>query len=183
MTSKRSATLTLITIICGVYLWQLLNANVTFNFCLPSLQYLQDSNQWYRLFTVALVHDTSSSLPWHLAFNMLALYSLGNQIEVILGRTRFLIIFFFSLLTGSLLSAYLASPMSYSIGASGAVFGLFGAIAVIGRRIGADVRGVIAIVAVNFFIGFGLGGVDWHAHLGGLIGGALISNFVLPRRR
>lgn len=182
MPRKRTATVTLITVICAVYLWQLLDANVIYRFALLPWDYMQQSNQWYRLFSVALVHDQSSTLPFHLAFNMLALYQLGNQIEVLMGRERFLIIFFTSLLTGSLLSSYLASPTSYSIGASGAVFGLFGALAVIGRRIGADIRGVIGIVVLNFLIGFSIGGVDWHAHLGGLIGGALISQALIRRR-
>ena len=182
MKHKRTATVSLITVICAVYLWQLLDPNVISRFALGPWAYMQQSNEWYRLFSVALVHDQSSTLPLHLAFNMLALYQLGNQIEHLIGRSKFLAIFFFSLLCGSLVSSYLAPINSISIGASGAVFGLFGAIAVIGRRIGANINGVIGIVAVNFLLGFTIGGVDWRAHLGGLIGGAAISSFLLARR-
>lgn len=182
MKHQRTATVSLITVICAVYLWQLLDPNVISRFALGPWLYLQQTNEWYRLFTVALVHDQSNTLPLHLAFNMLALYQLGNQIEHLIGRSKFLIIFFFSLLTGSLLSSYLAPINAVSVGASGAVFGLFGAIAVIGRRIGANINGVIGIVAINFALGFTIGGVDWRAHLGGLIGGAAISTAMLARR-
>lgn len=182
MLRQRPVTVTIVTVICGVYLWQLLDPQVITRFALTPWAYLQQTNEWYRLFTVALVHDQSSTLPIHLAFNMLALYQLGLQLEQLLGRNRFLIIFFTSLLTGSLLSSYLAPLNSISIGASGAVFGLFGAIAVVGKRIGADIKGVIGIVALNFLLGFTVGGVDWRAHLGGLIGGAAISSALIRRR-
>lgn len=180
MAQKRTATVSLITVISGVYLLQLLNSSVIDQLSLQPLSYLQQSNQWYRLFTVALVHDQSSTLPLHLAFNMLALYQLGNQIEYLMGRQKFLIIFFTSLFTGSLFSAYFLAGAS--VGASGAIFGLFGAMAVVGKKIGADISGVIGVVLVNFLIGFTIPNVDWHAHLGGLIGGAVISTALLKRR-
>lgn len=180
MAQKRTATVSLITVICGVYLLQLLSGSVIDQLSLQPIGYLQQSGQWYRLITVALVHDQSSTLPLHLAFNMLALYQLGNQIEYLMGRQKFLIIFFVSLLTGSLASAYLLQGAS--VGASGAIFGLFGAMAVVGKRIGADISGVIGVVLLNFLIGFTIPNVDWHAHLGGLIGGALISSLLFRRR-
>jgi len=93
-----------------------------------------------------------------------------------------LVVFFVSLLTGSLASSYFASIYSYSVGASGAIFGLFGALAIVGKKIGADIRSIIVIIGINFFIGFAMGGVDWHAHLGGLIGGVVAANFVMQRR-
>jgi membrane associated rhomboid family serine protease len=93
-----------------------------------------------------------------------------------------LVVFFVSLLTGSLASSYFASIYSYSVGASGAIFGLFGALAIVGTKIGADIRSIIVIIGINFFIGFAMGGVDWHAHLGGLIGGVVAANFVMQRR-
>jgi membrane associated rhomboid family serine protease len=59
---------------------------------------------------------------------------------------------------------------------------LFGALAIVGKRIGADIRSIVVIIGINFFIGFAMGGVDWHAHLGGLIGGAVAANLVMQRR-
>jgi len=63
----------------------------------------------------------------------------------------------------------------YSIGASGMIFGLFGALALVGERAGVEWRSILIIVGLNFAIGFVLGGVDWRGHLGGLIGGALVT--------
>jgi rhomboid protease GluP len=74
---QRSTVLTIITVICGFYLYELFDSGIIGTFALISTEYLQQSNQWYRLVTVALVHDNSNSIPIHLAFNMLALHSLG----------------------------------------------------------------------------------------------------------
>ena len=145
---------------------------------LPSFQVLQITNEWYRIFSVALVHGGLM----HLGFNMYSLMVLGNPIEEAFGKNKMLIIFFFSLLTGSLTSAYFASPTSYSVGASGAIFGLFGALAMVGKRIGADTRSIYVIIGINFAIGFVLGGVDWKAHLGGLIGGVIAAQLTLNKR-
>lgn len=145
---------------------------------LPNLDYLKATNEWYRLFTVALVHAGLL----HLGFNMYALMVLGNPLETAFGSSKFLIVFFFSLLTGSLTSAYFASSSSYSVGASGAIFGLFGAMIIVGNKIGADVRSIYVIIGINFVIGFAVGGIDWKAHLGGLIGGLIGTQFVFNRR-
>jgi membrane associated rhomboid family serine protease len=175
---KRSATYSLIAVICGAYLlWQFV-PTLQNDLLLPSLEVLKYNNEWYRLFTVALTHAN----PLHLGFNMYALMILGNPLEVTFGKKKYLTVFFFSLLTGSLASAYLAPINGTSVGASGAVFGLFGAMVVVGKKIGADVRSIAAIIGINFFIGFAMGGVDWGAHLGGLIGGALAAQIVLAKR-
>ena len=145
---------------------------------LPNLEYLKATNEWYRLFSVALVHAGLL----HLGFNMYALMVLGNPLEAAFGASKLLIVFFFSLLTGSLTSAYFASASSYSVGASGAIFGLFGAMIIVGNKIGADVRSIYVIIGINFVIGFALGGIDWKAHLGGLIGGLIGTQFVFNRR-
>ncbi len=175
---KHSATYSLIAIICGAYLVALLLPNLQSDLLLPNLDYLKSSNEWYRLFTVALTHGGLL----HLGFNMYALMVLGNPIEAAFGKQKFLILFFFSLLTGSLTSAYFASPMSYSVGASGAIFGLFGALVIVGKRISADTRSIGVIIGINFAIGFLIGGVDWRAHLGGLIGGVIASAVLLQKR-
>ncbi|MEY4338005.1 MAG: hypothetical protein RL680_900 [Actinomycetota bacterium] len=145
---------------------------------LPSLQVLQITNEWYRIFSVALVHAGLL----HLGFNMYALMVLGNPLEAAFGKNKVLIIFFFSLLTGSLTSAYFAPIGGQSVGASGAIFGLFGALAIVGKRIGADTRSIYVIIGINFAIGFVLGGVDWKAHLGGLVGGVIAAQFILNKR-
>jgi membrane associated rhomboid family serine protease len=175
---KRSATYSLIAVICGAYLVQLLIPSIQQQLFLPSFEYLSATNQWYRLFTVALTHGGLL----HLGFNMYALLVLGNPIEEAFGKNKFLMIFFASLLSGSLASSYFASIYSASVGASGAVFGLFGAMIVVGKRIGADIRSIVVIIGLNFVFGFALGGVDWRAHLGGLIGGYIAAQLVLKKR-
>jgi membrane associated rhomboid family serine protease len=180
---QRSAVLTLITVICAFYLWELIDSGLIGTFALYGIDLLQVTNEWYRLITVALVHDNSSTIPIHLAFNMLALHSLGTPIETFLGRNKFLVIFFTSLIGGSIASALFLGYNGYSIGASGAVFGLFGAWAVISRRIGAEVKSTLVIIGLNFVLGFTIGGVDWRAHLGGLITGAVVTKFLLSSLR
>lgn len=176
---QKSATLTIITVICAFYLWELIDPAIIGTLALYKWDYFAQSHEYYRLFTVALIHDNSSTLPFHLAFNMMALHSVGVPVERIVGRARFLIIFFASLLGGSLASSYFLGWNGYSIGASGAVFGIFGAFVAVGRKFGGDVRGMMTIIAINFAIGFTIGGVDWHAHLGGLIAGALTAKLLL----
>ena len=181
MKAQRSATIGLITIICGFFLWQKLDTNIINNYYLPPLVDMQSYGQWYRLLTVGLMHDQTSDLPYHLAFNMLALYSLGTQIETVLGRSRFLVIFFISLLAGSVTSAYFLPFNGYSIGASGAVFGLFGATLVIYKKYGADIKSVLITVGLNLAIGFTIPGIDWRAHVGGLLGGALAAKVLIHK--
>ena len=178
MKKPQSAVLTLITVICGFYLWELIDSSIINTLALGNIDYLKYTNEWYRLFTVALLHDTSSTLPFHLAFNMMVLHQLGTPLEYVFGRAKFMVIFLVSLLAGSLTSAFFMSPTSYSIGASGAVFGLFGAFIAAEKYLGVEAKSIYAIVGINFAIGFTIGGVDWRAHLGGLIGGYLITKML-----
>ncbi len=176
---KRSTTTTIITIIAAAYLFNLVFGGLENRFALPNIDYLISKGEWYRLLTVALVHGGI----FHLGFNLYALMALGNPIESAFGKSGFLIIFFVSLISGSLLSSYLASPYQNSVGVSGAVFGLFGAFAVVSKRYGLEVKSIAVIVGINFALGFVIGGVDWRAHLGGLIGGSIAAAFLLQKRR
>ena len=171
--AKRSATLSLITIICATYLADQLYPQ--FYEYTALFGPLVESGEYWRLFTVALVHGGLT----HLFFNMFSLLVLGNPVEAALGKARFLVIFFLSLLTGSLASIYLNSTPHVSVGASGAVFGLFGAFIAMRKMISEGVRDIYAIVGLNFVFGFILGGVDWRAHLGGLVGGYLTTAVLL----
>jgi membrane associated rhomboid family serine protease len=170
---KRSATLSLITVICAGYLVDQLFPQ--FYEYTALFGPLVNSGEYWRLFTVALVHGGLT----HLFFNMFSLLVLGNPVEEALGKARFLVIFFVSLLTGSLASIYLNSYPHVSVGASGAVFGLFGAFIAMRKMISEGVRDIYLIVGLNFVFGFILGGVDWRAHLGGLVGGYLTTAVLL----
>ena len=182
---KRSATTALITTICGFYLLQLFNPAIEEKLFLINKAILSDglihgvgAGEWYRLATVALVHGGLM----HLAFNMYALLVLGNPLEKAFGKTKLLTLFTVSLISGSLASFWLNPINQPSVGASGALFGLFGAMAVAGRKIGADVKSIGVIIGINFAIGFILPGIDWHAHLGGLIGGGVTALILLRNR-
>ena len=176
---RRTATNALILIILAAYLAQQVLPDLQSQLLLPGLDYLQYSNEWYRLITVALTHGGLM----HLGFNMYSLYILGTPIESAYGRNKFLVIFTVSLLTGSFASVFFNNGNFVSVGASGAVFGLFGAFLIVGKTIGADIREIAIIIGLNFVVGFIFGGVDWRAHLGGLFGGALAAQLILLRRR
>ena len=132
---------------------------------------LVTSGEWWRLITAGFLHGSIL----HLIFNVYILWVIGSQLEIIVGNIKFIIIYFASLLGGSLAS-YLFSPFgSYSIGASGAIFGLMGAMLVVGRKRNLDISQITTLVAINVVIGFVLSGIDWRAHLGGLATGAFIA--------
>ena len=177
--TKRSLTISLITVICGAYLLQMVYPALE-----PRLYLFKGAagiggvagGEWYRLFTVALTHGGLM----HLGFNMIALHALGTPLEALLGKARFLSIFFISLFTGSIASVYFDNTDHISVGASGAIFGLFGAFIVLNKRIGQSAREIYVIIGLNFVLGFILGGVDWRAHLGGLIGG-FVATAVISR--
>jgi len=133
----------------------------------------------WRLFTGALVHGGI----WHFALNMLALFMIGRSLEPMLGRARFLTLYLISTLGGSAAVALLA-PMTPVVGASGAVFGMMGALLVIGRHLGANVTGIAVILAINLALGFVPGmNISWQAHLGGIIAGAVVALIYARTRR
>ncbi|MET9655882.1 rhomboid family intramembrane serine protease [Streptomyces sp. NPDC006510] len=138
--------------------------------------------QWYRLVTSMFLHQE----VWHIAFNMLGLWWLGGPLESALGRARYLTLYMLSGLAGSALTYWLSAPVQGSLGASGAIFGLLGATAVLMRRLNYDMRPVFALLAVNLVITFNpWGGIAWQAHVGGLVAGTLIAIGMVhaPRER
>ncbi|MBE4734790.1 MULTISPECIES: rhomboid family intramembrane serine protease [Streptomyces] len=137
--------------------------------------------QWYRLVTSMFLH----SGVMHIAFNMLSLWWIGGPLEAALGRARYLALYFASGLAGSALTYLLAAPNQWTLGASGAIFGLFGATAVLMRRLKYDMRPVIILLVINLVITFGWSGIAWQAHVGGLVGGVLIGYAMVhaPRER
>lgn len=138
------------------------------------LAYLQP----WRMLTVTLVHASI----WHVVLNMLALWALGRSLEPLLGRGRFLALYLLSALAGSVLTALLA-PTTWVVGASGAVWGLLGAMFVIGRHLGANVTAIAVLLGLNLVITFLPGSsIAWQAHIGGGLVGALIG-FIFARTR
>ncbi len=126
--------------------------------------------QWWRIVTSGFLHENII----HIGFNMWVLYILGQMLEPALGHVKFAVIYGVSLLTGSL-GALLVSPHIFTVGASGAVFGVMGAAAVEmrARQIPIMQSGVGTLIVLNLIISFTLPGISWGGHVGGLIGGAL----------
>lgn len=129
------------------------------------------AGEYYRLLTAAFLHGS----PIHLLFNMVALFMVGPQIEAALGRGRYLTLYLLSALGGSAASYLISSPFQRGVGASGAVFGLFAAYFVITRRLGGDTSQITGLLGINLVIGFVIPGIDWRAHLGGLVVGGLLA--------
>ena len=133
----------------------------------------------WRALTVLLVH----SGIWHVGLNMLAVWMIGRSLEPLLGHGRFLALYLLSGLGGSVGVALIA-PGIWVVGASGAVFGLLGALLVIGRHIGANITGILIVLGINLVIGFIPGFyVAWQAHIGGLVVGALLGLIFARTRR
>ncbi|WP_406726525.1 rhomboid family intramembrane serine protease [Streptomyces sp. GD-15H] len=138
--------------------------------------------EWYRLVTSMFTHEAI----WHIAFNMLGLWWLGGPLEQALGRARYLALYLISGLAGSALTYLLASGSAASLGASGAIFGLFGATAVLVRRLNYDMRPIIALLVINLIFTFSPGfNIAWQAHIGGLVAGVVIGYAMVhaPRER
>jgi membrane associated rhomboid family serine protease len=137
--------------------------------------------EWYRLVTSMFTHEEI----WHIGFNMFSLWLLGGPLEQHLGRARYLALYLISGLAGSALTYLLAGGSTPSLGASGAVFGLFGATAVLMRRLRYDMRPIIALLVINLVITFSWAGIAWQAHIGGLVAGVVIGYAMVhaPRER
>lgn len=127
----------------------------------------------YRLITSTFLHGGIM----HILFNMSALNIIGKEVEYIYGSKKYILIYILSALSGSLFS-YLFNPNSVSVGASGAIFGLLGAMLVFGlkekNKIGKQyVKNILETLAINVIIGITISNIDNYAHLGGLIMGVI----------
>jgi len=125
--------------------------------------------QWYRLVTSMFLHQQ----VWHIATNMLGLWFLGGPLEAALGRLRFTALYLLSGLGGGALTYLIAVPAQGSLGASGAIFGLFGAMVVLMRRLNYDMRPILILIAINLVFTFTFPDIAWQAHIGGLVVGGL----------
>ncbi|MCZ4500374.1 MAG: Rhomboid family protein [Marmoricola sp.] len=131
---------------------------------------------YWQLLTSAFAHVSVT----HIAFNMIALYFLGPQLEAILGRVRFLALYLLSALTGSVAVMLLSDPVSSTLGASGAIFGLLGALLVVGLKLKADIQQILVWVGINVaFTVFAGSNISWQGHLGGFVGGAATAAIIV----
>lgn len=133
------------------------------------------AGQWYRMITSAFLPGTGSLGILDIAFNMWALLIVGPALERVLGSARFGVIYLVSALGGSACYYFLAAPGAPALGASGAIFGLFGAWFVMARRLGLDSRQVVLLIVLNLGISFAVPYIAWQAHVGGLVAGVLLT--------
>jgi rhomboid protease GluP len=141
------------------------------------------AGEYWRLFTATLLHDGII----HLMFNLYALFALGPMLEAYIGPRRFLIIYLLGGLFGSLLSY--AFSDSVSVGASGAIFGIIGATTVyffryrnnFGAQGRAILQNMVVVIVINLIFGLSAGYIDNWGHMGGLLGGALVTVGLMPR--
>lgn len=151
--------------------------------CTPLI--LEDG-EWYRLFTAMFLHFGMA----HLANNMLVLFVLGGRLERTAGKVRFLVIYLLGGIAGNLLSLFLDKgqyEFAVSAGASGAVFAVTGALVYIviihrGRVEDLSVRQILVMAVLSLYMGFTSAGVDNAAHVGGLVGGFLITALIYHPR-
>jgi membrane associated rhomboid family serine protease len=135
--------------------------------------------EWWRLFTAAFLHYG----PLHLALNMYSLYITGSLLEHVIGRWRFVLLYVVAGLAGSA-GALIASPNAITVGASGAIFGVFGALFVLERaRHIASGGQIAALIVLNLVFSFLLPGISIGGHIGGLIGGVVLMWVLLNVRR
>lgn len=152
---------------------------------LPDLGLGVAAGQWWRMFSAVLLHGSM----FHILFNMWALYVFGPQIERESGSLPFLAIYLTSATGGSLFVFWFSHPFSFSIGASGAIFGLFGVWLAgayrlrhtyFGRRV---LSQLAVLLAINFALPLFIPNIAWEAHLGGLVTGAAIGLLWSAQRR
>jgi membrane associated rhomboid family serine protease len=170
-------TLTIIGICVAIWLVQ--KASPSFSDALAFWPPAARSQPW-RFLTAAFEHDTSAGLPLHILFNMYALWVLGQYLEPMLGRVRFAVLYLVSAIGGSVGYLLMTSPQldpasgalfwTPTVGASGAVFGLFGALFVLNHHLGRSSRGLYVLLGINAVLGF-VPGVAWQAHVGGFLTG------------
>ena len=140
---------------------------------------VQTGSQPWRMLTSIFLHES----PLHVLLNMYSLFLVGPALESMLGRVRYLALFLIAGFGGSVGVLLIGNPQVAVLGASGAIFGLFGAYFLIARRLGGNATQFLVVIVLNLVIGFIPGfGIAWQAHVGGLVTGLAIALVYLETR-
>ena len=142
--------------------------------------FLTGAEPW-RMETATFLHSQQSI--FHIIFNMYSLFIFGPMLESLVGRIRFLALYLLAGFGGSVAVLLLGSPEVTVLGASGAIFGLFGAYFLIARRLGGNSTQLLVLIVLNLALGFIVTGISWQAHVGGLAVGLAIAFIYLQTRR
>lgn len=131
---------------------------------------IDQNGDWYRLVSAMFLHGSVI----HLAFNMFALYWLGTVVEQALGTWRYLLVYFVSGIAGSAGALLLSGPLTQTVGASGAIYGILGALLILEYMTTGSFAGqALGIILLNFMITLTVPNISLGGHLGGLVGGVL----------
>ena len=177
--SAAPVTFTLIGINVLVYICQLVFPNLIESLYYANVGSNTEWGSWQRVFTSGFAH--SEVQITHILFNMYSLFVLGTLLEPMIGKWRFLTLYFFSIFGGGLGYLLLSSSIGYVVGASGAVFGLMGAYLVFLIVLKLNASQMYIIIGINLFLGF-LPGIAWEAHVGGLIVGAAVGYLLISTK-
>lgn len=132
-------------------------------------------HEYWRVITSAFLHENLL----HIAVNMYSLYVLGRFVEPVLGSARMLLVYFVSLLVAGFSVVYFSNPDSVTLGASGAIFGVFGALFAVGFKFGRRgmdlVKSMLPILVLNLVFTFAVPAISWQAHVGGLLAGFILT--------
>ncbi|MEJ1230786.1 MAG: rhomboid family intramembrane serine protease [Galbitalea sp.] len=140
--------------------------------------FFTEAEPW-RMLTSIFIHASI----FHVGLNMYSLWLVGPALETMLGRLRFIVLFLIAGFGGSVGVLLLAPQNEAVLGASGAIFGLFGAYFLIARRLGGNTTFLLIVIVINLVIGFIPGaGIAWQAHVGGLVAGGLVALIYLETR-
>ena len=136
---------------------------------------------WWQPITAVFAHVAIL----HIGFNMVALWFLGPPLESMFGRARFLAVYLVSGLAGSAAVMWLSNPLSPSLGASGAIFGLLGVLLLVAIKIRGNVQTVLFWLGLNLVFSFTVANISWQAHVGGLAGGLVLASAMVfaPRNQ
>jgi membrane associated rhomboid family serine protease len=126
---------------------------------------------YWQLVTSTFTHVSL----FHIGFNMMALWVLGPQLEMMLGRARFLAVYLLSGLAGSTAVYWLSGTYTPTLGASGAIFGLMGALVVVAFKVHGSVSSILPWIAFNFVLTFLVPHISWQGHVGGFLGGLALA--------
>jgi membrane associated rhomboid family serine protease len=149
------------------------------SYAVPYLMQPSGPDEWYRLFGSFFV--TNNLLD--VALNMWCLYIIGRLVEPVLGKWRFIALYMLSGLGGSVAYYLLGNIMQPAAGASGAIFGLFGAYFILARRAGANTSSIIGLIVINLVFSFTIPNIAWQAHIGGLVTGLVVASGLSLARR
>ncbi|HEY6236339.1 MAG TPA: rhomboid family intramembrane serine protease [Candidatus Elarobacter sp.] len=184
----RKLTLTALLIAVNVvaFVWQTTTGGgIDYDHGYLSPQDVLQYGQWWRIFTAAFLHGSIA----HIGLNMLALYWLGREVEAFYGKARFALLYVLAIVGSGLAIVYFSSYTVPTLGASGAIYGLFGALVAVGLRLGKRGRSMIMsmlpVIVLNLVFTFSVPGISVAAHVGGLITGfvAGLVLFMGARRR